>query len=271
VNILDDNYKIFLGLYTALSRTKSSVRVLYFKILEAQKQYFLNLENDTEPETQEMTFELLDDAMHKFYLGSYALEQLWGIQNYLKVADHGLPNAFDSNLTNKQNEITFLFAAIFDQALYSWRSFLDYYLKYLLYFLIGDYQITMSTKKFKNSISNYVDENPKDEKVIETEMYIKEKVLSQTFGEEYSSWGDLLRSLRDKTAHQKLITPTISKQPNQIGYLITWPTIHGQSYSELAQQGMENPAFEMLRKLFPILYGFDWIPGPFKEGMFEKQ
>jgi hypothetical protein len=268
--ILEDNYNIFLGLYTAFSRTKSSARVVYFKILEAQRQYFLNLGETIEPELHEETMDLLDDAMHKFYLGAYSLEQLWGVHHYLEVADRGLPDLYDSDTTSQHNEMTFLLSALLDQALYSWRSFLDYYLKYLLYFLTGEYIVTMSTKDFRKGITKFIEENQDDKRVREIEGYIRTKVLSQTFGEEDESWGDLLKSLRDKTTHQKLIKPTIIEQPNQQGYTISWPTIGGRNYSELAQWEFENNAFEMLRELFPILYGFDWISGPYIEGMFES-
>ena len=260
-DFLDDNYKIFLGFYSALSRTKSSARVVYFKVIEGQTQYFLNNQFGITKIEREKTIKLLDDAMHKFYLGAYALEQLWGVQNYLKIANNGTPSSFNENLTYQQNELTFLLASIFDQVLFCWRSFLDYYLKYLLYFLTGDYQLTMSTKKFRDSIAQYKNRNPEDKKLIQIEKYIREKVLSNTYGEKYHSWGDLLRSLRDKTAHQKLIVPTILEQSNNQGLTISWPTIRGINYSELAQLEFENKCFDLLRELFPLLYEFDWVAG----------
>ncbi|MEA3327611.1 MAG: hypothetical protein U9R53_09975 [Chloroflexota bacterium] len=94
------------------------------------------------------------------------------------------------------------------------------------------------------------------------------KVLEQTFGGSKQRWGDLLRSLRDKTTHQKLIKPTIEKIPNQEGYEISWPMINHQTYPELVQREFENNAFEMLRELFPVLYGFEWKSGPYKIGMY---
>ena len=88
-NILEGNYKIFSGLYTALARTKSSAQTVYLKVLEAQKQFFINGSGHQFSEEQILTIELLDNALIKFYLGSYTLEQLWGVHNYLEIADHG--------------------------------------------------------------------------------------------------------------------------------------------------------------------------------------
>jgi hypothetical protein len=84
-------------------------------------------------------------------------------------------------------------------------------------------------------------------------------------------WGDLLRSLRDKTTHQNLIKPTLNNKENQQGFSVTWLTIGGQNYSELAQWEFENNTFEMLRDLFPILYGFKWIADPYKPEMYASQ
>lgn len=165
-NILEDNYSVFLGLYTALARTRSSAQNTYYKLLEAQRQYFQNISGAEFSEEQEKTITLLDDAMHKFYLGAYALEQLWSVHHYLEIADHGMPELFNTNLTNRQNEILFLLSALFDQVLYSWRSFLDYYLKYLLFVVTGEYIVTMSTKVFRKRIENHIDKYPNDQRAI---------------------------------------------------------------------------------------------------------
>ncbi|MEA3327610.1 MAG: hypothetical protein U9R53_09970 [Chloroflexota bacterium] len=148
-DILKENHAIFLGLYTALARTRSSSRVVYQKIIEAQRQYFTNLDGNKLTENQAKTLEVLDEAMHKFYLAGYTLEQLWGVHHYLKVADRGLPDLYDENLTSRQNEILFMLSSLLDQALYSWRSFLDFYLKYLVLFLTGEYIISASTSEFR--------------------------------------------------------------------------------------------------------------------------
>ena len=136
VNILEDNYSIFSGLYTTLARTRETTQNAYYKVLEAHRQYFINTGLDFS-DHHEKSKELLDNALHKFYLGAFALEQIWGVHNYLKFTDQGLPNSYDVNMTTRQNEIVFLLSALLDQALYSWRSFLDFYLKYLLFFVTG--------------------------------------------------------------------------------------------------------------------------------------
>jgi hypothetical protein len=267
---LHDKYIIFLGLYKSLELTKGKSQIAYEKVLEAQKQYFINISGKQFSKDQEKALDILDNSMHKFYLGGFSLEQLWGITDYLKFTDHGMPPTYNSKLTYQQNEIVFLLSLLLDQALYNWRSFLDYFLKYLLYITTGEYLLTMSTAHFRKKIEKQISQNENDQKTINIYNYIKSNVLCQTFGGENEKWGDLLRSLRDKSTHQKLIKPTIVEKENEQGFIISWPTIKGLNYSDLAQQEFENNAFEMIRELFPILFGFNWKSGPYYPGLFAK-
>jgi len=268
IDILAENYLMFLGLYTALARTRNNAQYTYYKVQAAQRQYFINDTGLIFSDEQKKSIELLDEALTKFYYGAFALEQLWGVSDYLKVADRGLPEFYDTNITTHQNEIVFLLSNLLDQALYTWRSFLDFYLKYLLFFITGEYVITMSIKNYRKISKKYIDRNPDDRKAIQIEEYIKTEVLCQTLGGKKQCWGDRLRSLRDKTAHQQLIMPTLVEKENQQGFLITWPKIGGREFTREVQEEYENGAYEMIRDLFPVLYGFKWIPGPFKPGMY---
>ena len=242
-NMLEDNYSIFLGLYTALARTRSSAQNTYYKVLAAQRQYFINNTGLDFSKQQEECIEILEEALHKFYLGAFALEQLWSVHHYLEIADQGLPDFYGTNMTTQQNVIVFLLSALLDQTLYTWRSFLDFYLKYLIFVATGEYVVTMSTHDFRTRIVNHVVKNPNDQRAIQIEKYIKSKVLCQTFGGEDQCWGDLLRSLRDKTTHQKLIKPILVEKKNQKGFSITWPTINGQNYSWGAIKGKTSSFF----------------------------
>lgn len=213
--------------------------------------------------------ELLDEALHKFYWGCLTLEQLWAIQHHIEDPDRSLPPLLEVPITTGQSELVFLFGYLFDTALYTWRSFLDFYLKYLLFFLTEQEEPKISTGKFSKRIRSHL-RNADDEKCAQVYSYLKTKVLSKAFGNNDESWGDFLRSLRDKTTHQKLLRPTLSDEENSQGLRISWPNIQGKRLAELSQWEFENNAFQMLVDLFPILYGFAWVPGPFKPGMFEK-
>lgn len=264
---IKDNETIFLGFYTAFIRTRSSAGFVQKKILEAQNQYFQSVDRKNNKDVEILT-ELLENAMHKFHEASYALEQLWGVHNYLQYSVPELETHPD--IGDQNDEIIFMLSSLLDQALFFWRSFLDFYMKYILYFITGEFEVYISTKKFKSGLSDFIEKNPQNLKAERIETYFREKVLRNTYDQnERECWGDLLRSLRDKTAHMKLIKPKIVLKANQKGVEVQYPTIINQYYSGLIQREFENNAFEMLRELFPILYEFEWIPGPFYRGMFD--
>jgi hypothetical protein len=270
--ILEENYYLFLGQYTAVSRIRESAQNLYDKVISGQRYYYFCMYGLDFSEQQNEIFNSLDNAMHKFLYGAMTLEQLWGVTHYLETNTYGLPKTIDIGITRQQNEIEFLLSYLLDQALYTWRSFLDFYLKYLLFFLTGKNVVNISTKSFKDNIDHYLRTHPSENKATEVYSYITAKVLSKTYNTEngIECWGDLLRSLRDKTTHNKLIQPTIKEKKNSLGFKITWPTIQGVNYAELAQLEFENNAFEMIRELFPVLYEIEWKQGPYKPGMYQK-
>ena len=104
---------------------------------------------------------MLDEALVKFYWGNFALEQLWGVHDYLGNPSQPLPDFYDVQIAGGQEEMIFLFANLLDQALYTWRSYLDFYLKYLLGFLTGKHELKISIKRFQKGIESYI--NPTDD------------------------------------------------------------------------------------------------------------
>lgn len=257
------NYYIFRGYHAAIERTRSSARNVYYKVIAAQKEYFRSTSGILITDEQLKIIEILEESMHKLYSASLAVEQLHGVTNYLKFTDRSLPDLYDALLTSSQDEIVFLLSSLFDQTLYTWRSFLDFYLKYLLFYCTGDYILTMSIKEFKKKMRMWINTHEADKSNVVYD-YLRNNVLCREFGGGEVGWGDYLRELRDKTTHQKLIMPTIRQNQNKAGYIISWPTINGQNYSELAQLNFENMAFKMIMDLFPILYNIKWVNRPYK-------
>jgi hypothetical protein len=268
IDLNEGNFKIFLGLYTALERTQSPSRNTYYKMIAAQHKYFRNQYGLIESEFQETANGLLEEAMYKFNVASYFLETMWGVHHYLENPTKGLPESFDFVYTNETDNLTFILSSLLDQSLYSWRSFLDFYLKYLLHFTTGRYIETASTASFRKNMQQAISSG-NSEKAESIWKYIRNHVFDETYNGENEYWGDLLRSLRDKTTHKKLIKPTLEKKTNQKGYDIFWPQINKRSYPYLVQWEFENNAYKMLLDLFEILYEFPWVTGPFKPNTFE--
>lgn len=268
-DIDNGNYFIYKGLEIALERTKGSAFVIYHKVIEAQRHYFTIKGLSSESLFRQNSEKYLEEAMNKLYLGVLAIEQMWGVNNYLDKPTQGLPPGINNKLTNWQSDTTFMLSALFDQSLYQWRSFLEYYLKYLHYFCLGSLPKKFDLSAFQKYMDNNDDEN-KNEKGKLVFKYIRENVYCKAFNGEDELWGDLLRGLRNKTTHRGLIRPTMRIKENKFGYSLSWPTVQGLDYSRLAQIRFENNANKMIHELNPILYGFKLVTGPFKEGMFDS-
>ncbi len=260
---------VYSAYQATYSRTSPHNINIYKKIIEAHQQQSFNTYGAKIPQSSKVGGELLEEALAKFCLGSFALEQLWCIHHYLEFADHDILVDKNFNLLDKKSGIVFIFTALLDQVLYTWRSFLDFYLKYLLFTITGHEVVNISLGLFQKSIENHIKEFPNDQKAINIQKYIKSNVLNIYYGGNKQCWGDLLKDLRDKTTHQKLIRPSFTLKKNKLGFQIPYLTIRNHSLSELAQWEFENAAFEMLQNLFPILYGFEWKSGPFKTGMYK--
>jgi len=81
-------------------------------------------------------------------------------------------------------------------------------------------------------------------------------------------WGDLLRSLRDKIAHQEHLIPSYEGTEKLGETLLNWPTIQGRTFDRLCQD-IENGMFELVQELFPILFDLEWISGPYHPNLWK--
>lgn len=260
---------VYSAYQASYSRTSPHNINVYKKINEAHQQQSINTYGAKIPQSSKVGGELLEEALAKFCLGSFALEQLWCIHHYLEFADHDILVDQNIDLLDKKSGIIFIFTSLLDQVLYTWRSFLDFYLKYLLFTVTGRKVVNISLRSFRNSIEKHIKKFPNDHKAINIESYIKSNVLNTYYGGKKQCWGDILKELRDKTTHQKLIRPSFTLKKNKLGFQIPYLTIRNYSLSELAQWEFENEAFKMLQELNPILYGFEWKSGPYKPGMYK--
>jgi len=201
----------------------------------------------------EKSLELLDDALTKLCLISFNAEQLWGFHHYLDNS-----NCFsfilqnNGNLFNLDHQDILIFISLLDQSLFSCRSFLDLYLKYLLFISTGVKVNNISTKVFSKRMNKYINEKPTDQNASIVLDYINKNVLNKTYGGSKQCWGDFLRELRDKTSHNKIIRPSIKPRKNQNGSFVSFPTIQGKEFTDLVND-FEIGAIDMIYDIDPIL------------------
>ena len=255
--MFDDERQIFNGLTAAFrsvdSRTSNACR----KIEAAQEHYF-KINPSHEEAYKLKARDLLRNSLMKFTYCSMVTEQI-----------HSLKNIIELNLNEgKQfdaSEELFLTSVLFDNALFLWRSFLDFYLKYLVYFVCIKEIESMHVSAFKKQFQNI-----RTEKAEKVASYIFKNVISEKSDQKSNLWGDTLRSFRDKTSHNTLITPTMSENEGLCGIKRLTPKINEMTVADFVQRTFENPAFEMLVALQPTLYEVDWRSGPYFKGIYES-
>lgn len=256
-----DNVEIYRGLQRTFHRMQWSSQNAYLKIIHAQERYFRdNPELDTY--FIQNSKQLLNAALRKFEYAAMVGEQLHSLREVrlLRVNPH--LQRYYSVPPEGENEFPFLDELLFDQALFTWRSFLDFYMKYLVYFSTTKYVVNMNVKEFTKAMNASV-ENSKAKKIYD---FFQKKVFNEK--SQNCNWGNILRSYRDKTAHNKLFSLTMKEVETRTGQTVIEPTTQGQEISFFVQNTFENNAFEMLRNLFPILYHLEWIAGPYRPGIY---
>jgi len=261
-DFVSGNIEIYTGLQTAYQRMKGVSENVYLKILHAQNHFF-NSNHELSSDYVAESTELLKDALRKFDYASMVLEQMHSIRETraLRVNPH-LKDDY-SFPPNNENDVPFLDELLFDHSLFIWRSFLDFYMKYLVYFCSKKYVISMNLGEFKKAFTE-AEKNSKFQKVY----YFFQQYVFRKLDSQKKKWGDILKDYRDKTAHSKLLVLTMKDIVTRTGQTIMEPTTQGQEISFFVQETFGNNAFSMLKDLMPILYGVEWIAGPYKPGIY---
>lgn len=260
-DLIKDNVVIYKGLQKTFQQMNSGTQNAYLKILHAQEHFFIN-HPELQPIFVEESKELLVATLRKFEYAVMVGEQMHSIRELRSLRVNPYLKDGYSIPPESQSEFPFLDELLFDQALFQWRSFLDFYMKYLVYFCTNKYEVNMNVGLFNRDLDN-AEENSKSKKVHD---YFQANVINEE--SQNCLWGNTLRCYRDKTAHNKLITLTITGVKTRTGQVVLEPTTHGQEISYFVQETFENRAFKMLTELMPILYDVEWVTGPFRENLY---
>lgn len=256
-----DNIEIYKGLQKTFQRMRWASQDAYLKILHGQEYYFAN-HPELSPSRIENSRELLKAALRKFEYAAMIGEQLHSIREIRSLRVNPYLQRYYEIPQEGDNEFPFLDELLFDQSLFQWRSFLDFYMKYLVWFSTEKYEVNMNVGEFTKAFSKV----PGDSKSKEIYDFFQKKVFNEK--SQNCNWGNILRSYRDKTAHNKLLSLTMKEVETRTGQTVIEPTTQGQEISFFVQNTFENNAFEMLRNLFPILYHLEWIAGPYRPGIY---
>ncbi|MCA9893734.1 MAG: hypothetical protein KC615_12180 [Anaerolineae bacterium] len=202
---------------------------------------------------------------YKFQVSNYLLEQLWALSHTrrMRVYD-AILNSLD--VMDTTDDELMLVSLHLENFLLQSRAFLDFYLLYLLSILRTAYEGSISREKFQKQLKI-----SDTSKAIWLSEYFETKVFGNTdwSGMNPNDWGTLLVSLRDKVAHRDRLKYSFDGQEEITkGILHTWPTITEITYDRFCQY-IQNGMFSMLEDISKQIYELEWIPGHYREDMWE--
>jgi len=268
--MFDNQEKIAEGMKLLQIAVRRHAIASYLKLQAMQEAYLSRTNVAYTPEERKAIEYFLSAVIHKFHLASLSLEQLWAMSDDTRG---GLVEAIELSLDRlevSEDELPVISFA-FDTFLFHARAFIDFSMLYICYFLRTGHEGSISQDRFKKELAK-VTESDLSTKADKIGKYFNNSVFRPSEGPKFeiASWGTLLTDLRNKIAHRDIIRPSFESNETLLdNILLDWPTIKQTTY-ERFHQDMQTGMYSLLQEMAEILYEIDWIPGPYKEGMFNN-
>ncbi len=271
--ILDAEYgAVYRGL-TKLSQVVQRYEASLPLKLDAMESAFLGAHDFYKPHEIERIRYFRAAYIYKFHLVALHLEELWSLthlgNNPLSLSLL-LHNVYDKHNTNDDHLL--LSSMAFEGFVLQGKAFLDFYMLYLCAIFKIDNTSHLSKKRFLEALDRVeMAELAKMANI--AKKYFETNVFADAnIGKLPSeNWGVLLKMFRDGLVHRDNSAPDFQRnQPlvNQIlGFIIEEQEL--PDFSRFAQD-VQNVMFTMITRLAADVYGLEWIPGPYREGMWRS-
>jgi hypothetical protein len=259
------------GLKALQEEVKNYALGALLKLQAMQDAYFTRTNIAYSSSEKEAIQYYLNALKHKLYMATLSLEQLWALS--YKTRDRLYEAVVQSldRLDVSEDELA-LISFAFDTFPFHARSYIDFYMLYICYFLRTGHEGSISRDRFRKALQRVSDPTLKL-KAAKVQQYFDNRVFGKYDGKSFqvTSWGTLITSLRDKIAHRDIVRPSFeSGETLAKKVLFDWPTIQDTTY-ERFHQDMQSGMFFLVTELSPILYEVEWIPGPYRPGMYNSE
>ena len=237
-----------------ISNVKKQTDMIFPKLERMQEIYLAKNESLYSAKQLESIKRSFQSALMKFLLTDIHLEQVWSLSMVSRstLFQTIVDSSNKIEWTENQKICGYLYLESF---LFEARSFIDVLLRYFCLVLGKEVPGPIRLEKFYGYMNRV--NPPFKNKSIKLTDYVK-RVFSG------DQWGAILRSLRDKIAHQEPLIPSYEGIEKISDVLLDWPTIRGKTFDRFCQK-MENGLFDMVTELFPILFDLEWKSGPFRQ------
>jgi hypothetical protein len=262
--------QIAQGLKALQDETSSYTRDSYLKLKKMQDIYFSRTTIKYSSEERQIIEYYLNALIHKFHMATLALEQLWALSydkrdNIFETIEQSL-----DRLTVNESEYA-LISFTFDTFLFHSRTYIDFFMLYICFILKTGHEGSISQSKFQKALDK-ASEPQLSIKASQVRDFFAKSVYGEYDGKSFDvcNWGELITSLRDKIAHRDIIRPSFqSKESLAKTILFDWPMIRNITYDRFHQY-MQNGMYMLMQDISTILFDREWIPGPYKAGMFDQ-
>lgn len=250
------------GMITLLHATRRFADSFPAKLEAMQEVYLSTSIYDYDDTDRKLLRYFLKAFSFKFYLANLHLEQLWSLAHGAGINPQVreiLENSFDNQYLNDDSLLLtgFAFETLAVQSIAAFDLIALYF---SCYFLVGPIQ-NLSEHKLKKALSNIKDPDIQEKAFATRSYYSKPREKNRR---------DLLRRVRNSLVHRDKMYPYFTKEISLLEQVVTlspeW--IIKEKVSEFSQQ-VQNDLFFLATNLLPNLYDLDWIPGPYRPGLWE--
>ncbi|HHV06007.1 MAG TPA: hypothetical protein PK791_02515 [Anaerolineaceae bacterium] len=257
---LCENYPdMYLGLLAAKKEFDTVNPSFKPKIIYAQKLFF-ERNNIYDSEYIQRCDELLELVLYRDAAAYFTLEFFHSIRNTKDYC-----SAYIADIKIDRDNDMFLHQVLLDQYLLLAYASLEYYLNYIYYFCLRKEPKHKGLRKILNEL-----ERSESERVIMTYQYIVTQICNP-FDEKSTLWGDKLRDLRNRTAHEKNVQIGTIQRENLLKITREEPALEGQQIAHYLEHQFVAKKVLMFEKMNLLLYGIPWVPGPFHERIYDEK
>ncbi len=266
INTFDSYILMHQGQIAALQEASSYSLGHIMKIEKGQETFFKK-NQISEPVFVSKSDDLLSGVTYRYLTSAMVMEQLHSVRN-----SNDFRHLSIIKLTQQSEGFDYIIQeTLMDQYLLLSAAFIDYYLRYTLYFLTKEELIRFNVYDILNKLkeSNNLKANQAYEYLTDNVLFHKEKDYSNTNLDKEAFWGTRLKDLRNMTAHERRIELALLPRTNSLGVTKIEPHLQNQSIAHFLQTKFDNNILSMLTAMHPILYGVEWGTGIYYEGMYD--
>ncbi len=267
--LINEYNKIYIGLVDLSRAVKVYATSIYQKLRAMEKIYLERNPSYTDIEIKKIKY-FGEAFAYKFHLANMYLEQLWSLthlDNHPPALRDVLANIFDSHQFNENKQL--LPSIVFEGFIIQGKAFLDFYMLYICSIFKIHETNHLSGKKLIKALEYDVKE-PYKSTAKQVKLYFEKNVFSGTDNGAFltNNWGELLKKLRDSLVHRDILYPNFDNDVALLEIIIgKWPTKEIDLTCSRFCQDIHNVMFCLVEELAATVYGLEWIPGPYKQGM----